>query len=85
VLEPRQNYGSLFGTHRNARHRQGEGASAKSMGLLGRVGLRKSANQYAAALSDGQKKLLELLRAVSAQPVRLLLGERFAGVNCPQC
>ncbi|CAN7356869.1 ABC transporter ATP-binding protein [Bosea sp. LjRoot9] len=39
------------------------------------------ANQPAAGLSGGQKKLLELGRALMAKPEMILLDEPFAGVN----
>ena len=38
-------------------------------------------NEYAGNLSGGQKRLLELMRALMAQPKALLLDEPMAGVN----
>jgi len=39
------------------------------------------AHEYAGSLSGGQRKLLELARATTADPEMLILDEPFAGVN----
>lgn len=49
--------------------------------LLARFGLAKMENEYASNLSGGQKRLLELARAVMPEPQILLLDEPVAGVN----
>lgn len=49
--------------------------------VLALVGLRPMRDQPAAALSGGQKKLLELARALMGTPKCMLLDEPFAGVN----
>lgn len=49
--------------------------------LLDRFGLEHIANEYAGALSGGQKRLVELMRALMAEPKLLLLDEPMAGVN----
>ncbi len=49
--------------------------------VLGTVGLRHLRDEYAKNLSGGQKKLLELARALMAQPRVVLLDEPVAGVN----
>jgi ABC-type branched-subunit amino acid transport system ATPase component len=49
--------------------------------MLKFLNLTELANQLARALSGGQKKLLELGRALMAQPKLLLLDEPVAGVN----
>src|SRR5690606_11406419 len=51
--------------------------------LLNRVGLWALADYPAAALSGGQKKLLELARAMIGQPRLVLLDEPAAGVSPP--
>ncbi len=56
-------------------------ATAQAMTILQRLGLASHAGAPAAALSGGQKKLLEIGRALMAQPRMLLLDEPAAGVN----
>lgn len=49
--------------------------------LLERFGLARLAQEYAGNLSGGQKRLLELARALQMKPRVLLLDEPMAGVN----
>jgi len=49
--------------------------------LLSLVNLDDKAGQYASELSGGQQKLLELARALMAQPKLVLMDEPFAGVH----
>jgi len=49
--------------------------------LLEVFGLREKADDYAGILSGGQRKLLELARALMARPRMLLLDEPMAGIN----
>ncbi|MHB8189855.1 MAG: ABC transporter ATP-binding protein [Ferrimicrobium sp.] len=53
----------------------------KARDILDEFGLDKMRNEYARNLSGGQKRLLELARAVMAQPKLLILDEPMAGVN----
>lgn len=76
-----QTYRSLVLSRRRLWRQQEDEALARSLDLLDRVDLRHSANEYAGTLSGGQRKLLELLRGVCAQPTLLLLDEPFAGVH----
>jgi neutral amino acid transport system ATP-binding protein len=54
---------------------------AAAMELLEVFNLTKLADAYAGTLSGGQRKLLELARALMAQPRFLLLDEPMAGIN----
>jgi branched-chain amino acid transport system ATP-binding protein len=53
----------------------------QAMELLEIFNLRKLADDYAGTLSGGQRKLLELARALMAKPKVLLLDEPMAGIN----
>lgn len=53
----------------------------KAMEILESVGLDKKAQDYAGSLSGGQRKLLEIARALMADPKLILLDEPAAGVN----
>lgn len=53
----------------------------KAMSILTSVGLSAKANDYAGGLSGGQRKLLEIGRALMADPKLILLDEPAAGVN----
>jgi ABC-type branched-subunit amino acid transport system ATPase component len=56
-------------------------AVAEARERLARFGLGGAEDARAGQLSAGQKRLLELARAVTAKPRLLLLDEPFAGVN----
>ncbi len=56
-------------------------ARNEALRRLDQVGLGKFADEYAGILSGGQRKLLDLSRALMANPKLLLLDEPFAGVN----
>jgi neutral amino acid transport system ATP-binding protein len=53
----------------------------QAMTLLESVGLAHMAHEYAGALSGGQRKLLEMARALMTHPKLILLDEPAAGVN----
>jgi neutral amino acid transport system ATP-binding protein len=53
----------------------------QAMTLLESVGLVHMAHEYAGSLSGGQRKLLEMARALMTQPKLILLDEPAAGVN----
>jgi neutral amino acid transport system ATP-binding protein len=54
---------------------------AQAMEVLEIFNLTGLADDYAGTLSGGQRKLLELARALMAQPKLLLLDEPMAGIN----
>jgi branched-chain amino acid transport system ATP-binding protein len=56
-------------------------AVARASGLLERFGLTDYANDYAGDLSGGQRRLVEIMRALMAEPRVLLLDEPMAGVH----
>ncbi len=58
-----------------------EEAIAESERILQQIGLLHMRDEYAKNLSGGQKKLLELGRALVAKPRMILLDEPVAGVN----
>lgn len=49
--------------------------------VLDRVGLSHKEDAYAGSLSGGEKRLLELARAIMTKPRLILLDEPMAGVN----
>jgi branched-chain amino acid transport system ATP-binding protein len=53
----------------------------RALELLETFGLSAKAGDYAGALSGGQRKLLELARALMLEPAMVLLDEPLAGVN----
>lgn len=53
----------------------------KALAILESVGLAAKADDYAGALSGGQRKLLEMARTLMSDPKLILLDEPAAGVN----
>ena len=54
---------------------------AKALELLTRFKLDTKKDDYAASLSGGQRKLLEMARALMSDPTLVMLDEPMAGVN----
>ncbi len=56
-------------------------STVRAMEILDSIGLAHKAQDYAGGLSGGQRKLLEIGRALMAKPKLILLDEPAAGVN----
>ena len=61
--------------------KQDDANEEKAMDLLTRFKLDAKADDYAASLSGGQRKLLEMARALMSDPTLVMLDEPMAGVN----
>lgn len=73
VLTKRSVFGSMF-------ERDGEGREKRAKELLERVGIWNKRDELAKNLSYGQRKLLEISRALAMNPDVILLDEPFAGL-----
>ncbi|MBX4168272.1 ABC transporter ATP-binding protein [Rhodococcus sp. DMU2021] len=62
-------------------HRQEREITARAYELLDRFGLAAKADDFAGSLSGGQRKLLEMARALMTEPTVVMLDEPMAGVN----
>ena len=71
-------FASLFPFFWRAQERQIED---KARGLLTRFKLAEKEKDFAASLSGGQRKLLEMARALMSDPTLVMLDEPMAGVN----
>jgi len=80
---PRNRGDSFFGAMAGRRYWGADerAAVARASALLERFGLADHANDYAGDLSGGQRRLVEIMRALMAQPRMLLLDEPMAGVH----
>jgi len=58
-----------------------EAITSKAEEILARFKLLEKSEDYAASLSGGQRKLLEMARALMSDPVLIMLDEPMAGVN----
>jgi lipopolysaccharide export system ATP-binding protein len=54
---------------------------ARAAALLDELGIRRLADQRAASLSGGERRRLEISRALALDPAFILLDEPFAGVD----
>jgi len=70
-----------FSLLRGTWRKQESEVQARADELLDRFKMTHMADEYAATLSGGQRKLLEMARALMASPSLILLDEPMAGVN----
>jgi len=66
---------------RSSWSRQERGIKERAEELLGRFNLTHMRDTFAGELSGGQRKLLEMARALMAEPRLIMLDEPMAGVN----
>jgi neutral amino acid transport system ATP-binding protein len=79
---PNQSGERLFGSFNSPRWRREEAEiEARADELLERFRLAHLRDDYARTLSGGQRKLLEMARALMTQPRLVMLDEPMAGVN----
>ncbi|HET8990331.1 MAG TPA: ATP-binding cassette domain-containing protein [Acidimicrobiales bacterium] len=80
---PDQSGDSLTGALRGRRYWGAEDRAniERATEMLHGFGLRQYADTYAGALSGGQRRLVEIMRALLARPTLLLLDEPMAGVH----
>ena len=71
----------LWGAITGGWHATEELNKARADELLKRFGLDHMADEYAGGLSGGQRKLLEMARALMMNPEVVMLDEPMAGVN----
>jgi ABC-type branched-subunit amino acid transport system ATPase component len=83
VAAPEQRAVTFLGALRGKRYwgPQQRELVQRARGLLADFDLLSKADEYAGTLSGGQKRLLEMARALMAEPKLLLLDEPLAGVN----
>jgi branched-chain amino acid transport system ATP-binding protein len=83
LAAPQQPGENLIGlmTRRRANSQREAQVSEQAVELLDRFNLAAKKDDYAGTLSGGQRKLLELARALMAEPRTLLLDEPMAGIN----
>ncbi len=78
--QPGGSFGGALLGRRHSRRRQRE-LLAGAWALLQDFQLTAAADSYAGQLSGGQRRLVEIMRALMARPRILLLDEPMAGVN----
>ena len=81
VAVPHQRGESLAGVALGGWRQPEAAAVERATGLLELFGMTDKRNDRAATLSGGQKRMLEVMRALMAQPRLLLLDEPMAGLS----
>ena len=81
LAAPAQRGEHFFGALIPAWRSQEERNRAEARSLLEHFGLGAMSDRFAGTLSGGQRKLLEMARALMARPRLLMLDEPMAGVN----
>ena len=81
LAAPRQSGERFFGALLSSWGRQERAITEKAMDLLTRFRLDANAGDLAGCLSGGQRKLLEMARALMMDPIVVMLDEPMAGVN----
>ncbi|MEA2023781.1 MAG: ABC transporter ATP-binding protein [Actinomycetota bacterium] len=71
----------LWGSLTGGWHATERANEQRASELLNRFGLDHMADEYAGSLSGGQRKLLEMARALMMDPEVVMLDEPMAGVN----
>jgi branched-chain amino acid transport system ATP-binding protein len=78
--QPGERFRAAFTRRRTWARREAE-ILDQATAILDRFDLRRHANDYGEHLSTGQKRLLEVMRALMTEPSLLLLDEPMAGIN----
>jgi branched-chain amino acid transport system ATP-binding protein len=81
LAAPAQRGERFFGALLSTWGRQERANTRKAMELLTRFRLDAKADDLAGSLSGGQRKLLEMARALMMDPIVVMLDEPMAGVN----
>lgn len=83
VAVPNQKGASFWGALLGKRYwwEQERTAIEQARDLLERFGMADKESEYAGALSGGQRRLVEIMRALMARPKLLLLDEPMAGIH----
>ena len=79
--QPGDTFHDVFATPRRRWIRHQRESLDQARALLARFSMEARADFYAGDLSGGQKRILEILRAVMARPRLLLLDEPLAGIH----